>query len=315
MANISKIKRDKMLNFIEQLKEANKENDDNLKALNEIANALDEKRYGLLWEEHTEKVDEELENNIPVFVEDNDRIIRNSSINNYNFILEGDNLHSLYLLEKTHKGKVDVIYIDPPYFTGNNDFKYNDNFVSKDDDFRHSKYLSMMSKRLKIAKNILKKTGVIFISIDDNEFANMKLLCDEIFDEKNHISTMIWKSKSGGANDSIAIATDHEYILTYARNINSLKMFKDIGGKVTTSYNQEDEKGRYSLDRLDKQSLGYHESLDFPIVGPDGKEYVVIHKNLTFLSRTSKGTHSHENIFVCYNLSTRSCYTLQITWR
>ena len=137
-----------------------------------------------------------------------------------------------------------------------------------------------MSRRLKLAKRLLSDKGVIFISIDDNEQANLKLLCDEIFSSGNFVANMIWKSKSGGANDSSSFGVDHEYVLCFAKNSEKLLLNNDKGAIVTTSYNKVDEKGRrYALDRLDKQSLGYQQSLDFPIMGPDGKEYIVEHKD------------------------------------
>ena len=123
MANLSKIKREKMLAFLEKLKVQNND-DENIRAITEIENALNEKKYGLVWEEHSEKVDEMLEHNIPIFVEEEERKVTANENEAYNFLLEGDNLHSLKLLEKTHKGKIDVIYIDPPYNTGNKDFIY-----------------------------------------------------------------------------------------------------------------------------------------------------------------------------------------------
>ena len=254
--------------------------DELLKQINELEAELKAaKKYGLVWDkEHTkEEVVVQCETNIPVL-----NPVPSKKIvcgKNNNVLLEGDNFHSLSSLNFVGKETVDVIYIDPPYNTGHEDFTYNDKIVNSDDGYRHSKWLTMMQRRLDLGRELLKKTGVIFISIDDIEYANLKLLCDSVFGERNHISTMIWKSKSGGANDSAAIATDHEYIIAYAKNINFLSLYNDMGAKVTTSYNQEDENGRYALDRLDKQSLGYHESLDFPIIGPDGRKYVVIHKD------------------------------------
>lgn len=117
---------------------------------------------------------------MPVLKEVHDLRIDNADDVDH-LIIEGDNYHLLSVLNYTHKGKIDVIYIDPPYNTGNKDFIYNDTYVDKEDDFRHSTWLSFMSKRLKLAKELLKDDGVIFISIDDNEQAQLKLLCDEIF--------------------------------------------------------------------------------------------------------------------------------------
>lgn len=195
MANLSKIKREKMLDYLEKLKEINND-DENIRAITEIENALNEKKYGLVWEEHSEKVDEMLEHNIPIFVEDVTRKIIANENEAYNFLLEGDNLHSLKLLEKTHKGKIDVIHIDPPYNTGNKDFIYDDSFVDKTDGYAHSKWLSSMKKRLKIAKELLKESGIILVSIDKNEGFQLKLLMDSIFGEDNfaadlHVETSI----------------------------------------------------------------------------------------------------------------------------
>lgn len=204
-----------------------------------------------------------------------------NSLTPNHLIIEGDNLEALTALTYTHEGKIDVIYIDPPYNTGNKDFIYNDSYVDSEDSYRHSKWLSFMSKRLRIAKRLLSDRGVIFISIDDNEQANLKLLCDEIFGERNMLANLIWKSKSGGANDSSSFGTDHEYILCYCTNFTKATIGNDKGAIVTTSYNKIDSEGRrYSLDRLDKQSLGYQETLDYPILGPDGKTYIVEHKDL-----------------------------------
>ncbi len=222
MANLSKIRRDELLAFIEKLKEQNKD-DESIRSLNEIANALTEKKYGLVWEKHTEKVDEMLEHNIPVFEEVEERKIKADESNNYNFLLEGDNLHSLKLLEKTHKGKIDVIYIDPPYNTKNKDFIYNDSYVDKNDGYAHSKWLSFMSERLEIAKELLSDEGVIFISIDDNEQAQLKLLCDEVFGEENFVTNIHCQlSTTQGMKVKAAqqgnIVKNAEYIIVYAKN-------------------------------------------------------------------------------------------------
>lgn len=250
---------------------------------------LKEHRYGLTWMEEPETFDPESKNKIPVLEEVKGKSFTDRGDQPTHILIEGDNYHALTCLRYTHKGKIDVIYIDPPYNTGNDGFTYKDKRfltqypdgtpVPKDHPLRHSYWLSFMQKRLELAKNLLKDDGVIFISIDDNEQANLKLLCDTVFLEKNFVATMIWKSKSGGANDSSSIATDHEYVLCYSKNINKVTLNNDLEAVVTTQYNKEDSFGRYSLDRLDKQNLGYNSSLDFPIIGPDGKEYVVEHKD------------------------------------
>ena len=217
MANLSKIKREKMLEYLEKLKEINND-DENIRAITEIENALNEKKYGLIWEEHSEKVDEMLEHNIPIFVEEENRKIIANEDEPYNFLLEGDNLHSLKLLEKTHKGKIDVIYIDPPYNTGNKDFIYDDSFVDKTDGYSHSKWLSFMEKRLLIARDLLSDIGVIFISIDDNEHAQLKLLCDSVFCEDNFVTSIHWKRSESQNNSAKQFAIVGEFILCYAIN-------------------------------------------------------------------------------------------------
>lgn len=144
-----------------------------------------QKKYGLVWEDKPEDVEERLREDLPVLIEDASKAIISDDADAPNHILiEGDNLEALTALAYTHEGKIDVIYIDPPYNTGNKDFVYNDKFVDKEDSYRHSKWLSFMNKRLRIAKQLLSDRGVIFISIDDNEQAQLKLLCDEIFGVK-----------------------------------------------------------------------------------------------------------------------------------
>ena len=181
MANLSQIRREKMLNFLETLKEQHSD-DVSLIAINQIEKELTSKKYGLIWEEHEEEADVKLQTHIPVFTEAEDKeIVGNPDSEQYNFLLEGDNQHSLQLLEKTHKGKIDVIYIDPPYNTGSKDFIYNDSIIDENDGYRHSKWLSFISKRLKLAKTLMNDTGMIMISINEIEVYSLKLLCVAVF--------------------------------------------------------------------------------------------------------------------------------------
>ncbi len=173
------------------------------------------KTYGLVWEDKPEDVEERLREELPILTEVPERVIISEDNDAPNHILiEGDNLEALAILAYTHEGKIDVIYIDPPYNTGNKDFIYNDSYVDKEDSYRHSKWLSFMSRRLKIAKKLLSDRGVIFISIDDNEQAQLKLLCDEIFGADRFITNLIWQKKTGAA-DANGIAIITEYILVY----------------------------------------------------------------------------------------------------
>ena len=168
MANISQLRRQEMMDFLRHLKEEHKNDDKTLIALGEIEAELNAKKYGLVWEQHEEAVDVKMRTNIPVFTEVPEREIAAAPGESYNFLLEGDNLHSLRLLEKTHKGRIDVIYIDPPYNRGKDDFIYDDNYIGLEDAFRHSKWLSFMEERLRIAYSLLSEDGLMFVSIDDN---------------------------------------------------------------------------------------------------------------------------------------------------
>lgn len=177
------------------------------------------KKYGLVWEDKPEDVEERLRDELPVLTEVKERAIISEDPDAPNHILiEGDNLEALTALSYTHAGKIDVIYIDPPYNTGNKDFVYNDAFVDKEDSFRHSKWLSFVSKRLAIAKRLLSPSGVIFISIDDNEQAQLKLLCDEIFGDSNFVGEIVWFKKRKGSFLSNKLVSLTEYILPYVNN-------------------------------------------------------------------------------------------------
>lgn len=176
-----------------------------------------QKKYGLVWENKPEEIEARLQDELPVLEEVADRAIISDDPTAPNHILiEGDNLEALTALSYTHNGKIDVIYIDPPYNTGNKDFVYNDSFVDREDGYRHSKWLSFMSKRLKIAKGLLSDKGVIFISIDDNEQAQLKMLCDEIMGNKNCLATVVQKSRDSISGD-LLFSPNHNYLLVYAK--------------------------------------------------------------------------------------------------
>ena len=205
-------------------------------ALLELLNK--EKKYGLVWENKPEDVEERLRDRLPVFKEVKSRAILSDSPDAPNHILiEGDNLEALTALCYTHEGKIDVIYIDPPYNTGKkDDFKYNDCYVDSEDTFRHSKWLSFMDKRLRIAKNLLAPDGIVFISIDDNEVAQLKMLCDKIFthDSKpkksNCLGILVWDLGSGTSAGHFTRA--HEYVLAYCNNKSLLPNFSGGEGLI-----------------------------------------------------------------------------------
>ena len=199
-----------------------------------------------------------------------------------NLLIEGDNYHSLAVLNFTHQNQVDVIYIDPPYNTGNEDFIYNDKFIDREDPYRHSKWLSFMDKRLRLSHRLLNETGVIFISIDDNEQAQLKLLCNEIFGPENFVGEFIWQ-KQGNDNKSIFSGTntfrnDHEFITVYARDAHSIKFdrpeeeatFQNDYGNV-----DNDPRGNWmsaELGKSDKRSLPHGKNY-FTLKSPSGVEW------------------------------------------
>ena len=241
-------------------------------ALLELLNK--EKKYGLVWENKPEDVEERLRDHLPVLEEVKSRAILSDSPDAPNHILiEGDNLEALTALSYTHEGKIDVIYIDPPYNTGNKDFIYNDSFVDSEDGYRHSKWLSFMSKRLGIAKRLLSDKGVIFISIDDNEQAQLKLLCDDILAERNFVANYIWQS-TAGSNTGTDIVTVTEYILVYSKNRDYVQFDGMLSSEESFPYEDEyvKNRGRYALDKLDRRRVGghYSDALNYAITMPDG---------------------------------------------
>lgn len=204
--------------------------------------------------------------------------------NSGNKIIHGDNLEALKSLLSQYEGKIKCIYIDPPYNTGNENWVYNDNVnhpkikkwlgevVGKDgeDLTRHDKWLCMMYPRLKLLHKLLADDGAIFISIDDNEQANLKLLCDEIFGISHHISNFIWQKRKGGGNDSFFIANDHEYIVCYVKNKQSQieKWRVPYEEEYLKRYNKEDEKGKFYWDTLSRPGL--NNPIIYDVQCPDG---------------------------------------------
>ena len=267
---MTKYELEKKINELEGL--TNEEKSELLKLLRS------QKKYGLVWEDKPEEIEARLQDELPVLEEVADRaIISDDAAAPNHILIEGDNLEALTALSYTHRGKIDVIYIDPPYNTGNKDFVYNDSYVDREDGYRHSKWLSFMNKRLKIAKGLLSDKGVIFISIDDNEQAQLKMLCDEIFGERNFIAKFDWRKKTG-ANDAKDIAVITESILLYSisrlNTIESEIWNRDEGSRNQKRFKFEDEfvetRGKYYLDTLDRGGLQYSDSMNYGIDAPDG---------------------------------------------
>ena len=214
MPNLSQLKRERMLTFLQKIKDEHRDDDDMLIALGEIESELTSKKYGLVWEQHEEAVDVMMRDNIPVFTEVPEREITAAPDQGYNFILEGDNLHSLYLLSKTHRGQIDVIYIDPPYNTKNKDFIYDDKRIDATDGFQHSKWLSFMAERLQIAGELLSEDGIMAISIGYQEVNNLMSLCQEMFSTKNVVCVTVQTSSGNAVQNGFTYVQEYIVFIT-----------------------------------------------------------------------------------------------------
>jgi adenine-specific DNA-methyltransferase len=209
------------------------------------------KKYGLIWEDKPEYVEEELREKLPILEEIKNRAIVEGENYPNHILIEGDNLHALTTLTFTYDKKIDLIYIDPPYNTGEGDFKYNDTFIDKEDSFRHSKWLSFMHKRLIISKRLLSDEGILICHIDENEFDNLSILLKEIFGENNNLGTIIWNKKNP-KGDAKGVAQMHEYIICFARNKNTFLNLKDTLKRVKPNSNTIINKAKKLYKKLDK---------------------------------------------------------------
>ena len=215
-----------------------------------------------------------------------------------NMIIHGDNLEALKALLPRYEGKVKCIYIDPPYNTGNEGWVYNDNVndpkikkwlgevVGKEgeDLSRHDKWLCMMYPRLKLLQKLLAKDGIIFVSIDDNEESNLKAICAEIFGARNYITSFIWRKVDSPNDNKVAITPDHEYVIAYAKSIDTISLLQMPAPDIVKAYGQVGTDGRRYRDRLlkknGKNSLRRDRpTMFFPIIAPDGTEVFPIHDN------------------------------------
>lgn len=273
--NISKQKREDLLNKIKEIRNfiaaaPQDENTGNLLSyLSDLEKDVNGKKYGLVFEEHREEIDEVLDTHTPILTEDKDLFIDNGG--QMNFLIEGDNLASLKLPEKTHKGKIDLIYIDPPYNTGSKDFIYDDIFVDKTDLFSHSKWLSFMKPRLEIMHNLLNNdNGVIFISIDDNEQAALKLLCDEIFGYNCFVTDAVWRSSDNSNNNSLKFSEDYNHTLIYSKSPTWKPNFINDPNKRKHFKNPDNDPRGPWFDGNPVNNPGWRPNLQFDIIAPNG---------------------------------------------
>jgi adenine-specific DNA-methyltransferase len=252
------------------------------------------KKYGLVWEESVENSVPDIQ--IPTLVEDKSRRIHKkySSTNNelsqisldlnpeeeyhndhnFHILIESDNEPALRALTALYAQKIDIIYIDPPYNTGSKDFRYKDSYRRHTHEYRHSEWLSFMEKRLRLAYTLLADDGIIFISIDDNEHAHLRLLLDEIFGEHNFIVNIVRRCKSGAGHDTDKVAIEFDYVLCYGKNAaQTVFAQQEVHTEKDKKYKYSDEysgrRGKYYLRDLDYKG-SYSKTLDYPITMPDG---------------------------------------------
>ena len=257
--------------------------------IREIKRLKKRKKYGLAWEDKHENVVELCKDKLPVVKEIKSKEIITDKSKPVNLLIEGDNYHALSVLNYTHNKAIDVIYIDPPYNTGSKDFIFNDHYVDKEDAYRHSKWLSFMEKRLKLARNLLKPVGAIFISIDERELAQLKLLCDELFvreDNKLAIISVVnnWKGRS----DDRHFATANEFLLIYSRDESRVNIFGfELDKEKLKEYSFKDEFGLYKPIPLKKTGKGWRRkdrpNMFYPIYYNSRTNKISLEKNRGFI--------------------------------
>ena len=256
MSNISKKHREDLLDKIQQIRTfiASAPQDANtnnlLQYLDELTKDVKGKKYGLVFEQHREQIDEILDTHTPVLTEQKDLFIDNGG--EMNFLIEGDNLAALQLLEKTHKGKIDVIYIDPPYNTGAKDWKYNNDYVDGNDTFRHSKWLSWLRNRIVVARNLLTEKGIMAVTIDDYEIAALRLTMDELFGIDNYLGTIVIRNNPSGRSTVRGLSINHEYALLYSKTPTAVLGFMKHNEKQKSRYDEIDSKGNYEWENFRK---------------------------------------------------------------
>ena len=238
-------------------------NDEGLAELETIRRRLAElessQRLGLVWRDIPEGVETKLRDEVPVFVHEKELDVPGANPSDSPHILiEGDNLHALHVLQATHKDKVDVIYIDPPYNRGG-DFRYNDKLIDKENQWRHSAWLSFMEKRLRLAHDLLAPSGVLIVSIDSVELSRLQMLCAQIFGENNIVATLAVVNNLKGRSDDKHIATAHEYAIICARDESQLELRGfGLDEEQAREYKFSDEKGPWKpvgLQKTGKSSL------------------------------------------------------------
>ena len=284
MANLSKEKREQMIAFLEGLKEIHSD-DASIQAFNEIENHIRDKKYGLVWEEHSEEVDDLLIENIPILTEDPERRLCKDKNFPWNFIIEGDNLQALYLLVKALRGKVDCIYIDPPYNSGAHDWKYNNNYVDTTDAYRHSKWMSMMHVRLLLAKELLNpEDSVLIVTIDEKEYLRLGCMLEELFPEARIQMISILTNPKGVSRGGFRRADEYIYFVMLGSSVpQRLQLAAEWSPSVNKSSKRETTAQRETPDWTSMMRRGSNSArsdrpgLYYPIYAdPNEKKIVAI---------------------------------------
>jgi adenine-specific DNA-methyltransferase len=296
--NVWKEKLERLQQELPEVLSENEVDCDQLKRLVGDENVAESERYQFTWAGKSNAFQEIKKRTTVTLKPDKEESVNFDKTEN--LFIEGENLEVLRILQKTYYGRVKMIYIDPPYNTGN-DLIYNDQFAETREEYEertgdvdeegkklrafrkntkesghyHSNWLSMMYPRLYLARNLLDKDGVIFVSIDDNEVHNLRMMMNEIFGEENFVENLIWLNKEGGGgSDTKYFKKKEEYILAYAKNIESLTVH-GVESEEDSDYRYQDEhvreRGKYKLIKLNSFSIQYSESLDYPIKLPSGK--------------------------------------------
>lgn len=214
------------------------------------------KKYGLVWEDKPEDVVEQCKKMLPVLEEVSDRAIEKKDNGVTNLLIEGDNYHALSVLNYTHQGKIDFIYIDPPYNTGARDWKYNNDYVDRFDSYRHSKWLSFMNHRLVACKNLLREEGVICVTVDDYEMHHLWMLMEEVFGEANHLGTVVIRNNPKGRMTKRKFSLVHEYALFFGKTEKSyIKKLPVMPEEKSHNYKQDKDGTWYLPVNLRKQGI------------------------------------------------------------
>ena len=265
---------------------------DELVRLLEARDRRDATRFGLVWEANEIERDHAVNADFVALDLQPDLCVGKAPYKN--LIVEGDNFDALRYLRMTHAGRVKCIYIDPPYNTGNRDFVYNDRFVDANDAWRHSTWCEFMYQRLLLAKDLLRQDGSIFVSIDDNEVAPLRLLMNRVFGENNFVATCIWQKRYSSANDHKTIAPMHEYVLAFRQSDLWQRNLLKRGEEKNRQYRHKDEKGIFRPDNYTcNKSAEERPNLYYPITTPNTGEQ--LWPKRTAVWRYSQESHA-ENV-------------------